>query len=78
MKESARPNAARLLYHFLYTVEAQQAMSDDGGLRSFHPGVKEKATRTPLAKIKVLYPDAVMLEAEVENIKKRYEQLFGT
>lgn len=78
MKESARPNAARLLYHFLFTAEAQQAMSDSGGLRSFHPLVKEKETRTPLAKIKVLFPDATKLESEVENIKKRYEQHFGT
>ena len=78
MKESTRPNAARLLYHFLYTKEAQQAMSDDGGLRSFHPEVKEKDTRTPLAKIKVLFPDAIKLEGEVENIKKTYEKHFGT
>lgn len=78
MKESARPNAARLLYYFLYTREAQQAMSDEGGLRSFHPEVKEKATRKPLKDIKVLYPDATKLEAEVENIKKTYEKHFGT
>ncbi len=78
LKESTRPNAARLLYHFLYTKEAQQAMSDEGGLRSFHPDVKEKATRTPLSKIKVLYPDATKLEGEVENIKKSYEKHFGT
>ncbi len=78
LKDSARPNAARLLYHFLYTAEAQQAMSDNGGLRSFHPGVKENAARTPLSKIKVLYPDAVKLEGAVEDIKKRYEQHFGT
>jgi iron(III) transport system substrate-binding protein len=78
LKDSTRPNAARLLYHFLFTAEAQQAMSDSGGLRSFHPGVKENAARTPLSKIKVLYPDASKLEAEVEDIKKRYEQHFGT
>ena len=78
LKESARPNAARLLYHFLFTAEAQQAMSDSGGLRSFHPAVKERETRTPLARIKVLYPDAVKLEGEVENIKKSYEKHFGT
>ena len=53
-------------------------MSDVGGLRSFHPQVKEKAGRTPLKDIKVLYPDPTKLEGEVENIKKLYEQHFGT
>lgn len=78
LKDSSRPNAARLFYHFIYTKDAQQLMSDFGGLRSFHPEVKEKPERTPLSRIKILYPDATKLEAEVENIKKRYEQHFGT
>jgi iron(III) transport system substrate-binding protein len=78
LKNAANPNAAKLFYHFLYTQEAQQLMSDVGGLRSFHPGVKEKAGRKPLKDIKVLYPDPAKLEGEVENIKKKYEQYFGT
>ena len=78
LKDAPRPNAARLFYHFLYTAEAQQLMSDVGGLRSFHGAVKEKAGRKPLSQIKILTTDPTKLEAEVENIKKRYEQYFGT
>ena len=46
--------------------DTQQLNSDVGGLRSFHPGVKEKETRTPLSKIKLLYSDPVKLEPEIE------------
>ena len=68
----------RLFYHFLFTAQAQQQMSDVGGLRSFHPEVKEKAGRKPLADIKILYTDPLKLEPEVETIKKKYEAAFGT
>jgi iron(III) transport system substrate-binding protein len=49
-----------------------------GGLRSFHTEVKEKAGRTPLAQIKLLNPDAAALEGQVDTIKKKYEEYFGT
>jgi len=78
LKNAPHPNAAKLFYSFLYDRETQQLNSDVGGLRSFHPGVKEKETRTPLSKIKVLYSDPVKLEPEIENIKKKYEEYFGT
>ena len=78
LKDAPRPSAARLFYHFIYTRDAQQQMSDVGGLRSFHPDVKEKSSRTPLSQIKVLYTDPAKLEPEVENIKKKYEAAFGT
>lgn len=78
LKNAANPNAARLFYHFMYRRETQQLLSDVGGLRSFHPEVKEKESRTPLSKIKVLYSDPVKLEPEIENIKKKYEEYFGT
>ena len=78
LKDAAHPSAARLFYHFIYTGAAQQQMSDVGGLRSFHPEVKEHAGRTPLSQIKVLYTDPAKLEPLVESIKKKYEQAFGT
>jgi iron(III) transport system substrate-binding protein len=40
--------------------------------------VKEKAERTPLSKIKLLYSDPLKLEPMIEEIKKKYEQNFGT
>jgi iron(III) transport system substrate-binding protein len=78
LKNAPHPNAARLFYHFMFTKEAQQSNSDVGGLRSFHREVKEKAGRTPLAQIKLLNSDPVALEGQVETIKKKYEEYFGT
>jgi iron(III) transport system substrate-binding protein len=78
LKNAPNPNAARLFYHFMFTREAQQANSDVGGLRSFHREVKEKAGRTPLAQIKLLNSDPSALEKQVDTIKKKYEEYFGT
>jgi iron(III) transport system substrate-binding protein len=78
LKDAPHPNAARLFYSFIFDRETQQLNSDVGGLRSFHPGVKEKETRTPLSKIKLLYSDPTKLEPEIEAIKKKYEEYFGT
>jgi iron(III) transport system substrate-binding protein len=78
LAKAPHPNAAKLFYSFLFSLKAQQLNSDFGGLRSFHPGVKEKAGRTPLKDIKLLMPDVVGQEAELENIKAKYEEYFGT
>lgn len=78
LKNAAHPNAAKLLYAFLYSRECQQLISDFGGLRSFHPEVKEKSERTPLSAIKLLYSDPLKLEPDIETIKKKYEEYFGT
>ncbi|KQT53139.1 iron ABC transporter substrate-binding protein [Aureimonas sp. Leaf454] len=78
LKEAPNKNAAKLFYAFLFSKEAQQLNSDFGGLRSFHPDVKEKAGRTPISQIKLLHSDPVALEPEIETIKSNYEQYFGT
>jgi iron(III) transport system substrate-binding protein len=78
LKNAPHPNAAKVFYAYLFSLEAQQLNSDFGGLRSFHPGVKEKETRTPLKDIKLLLPDAAGLESEIETIKSKYEEYFGT
>ena len=78
LKNAPNPNAARLFYHYMFTREAQQSNSDIGGLRSFHREVKEKAGRAPLAQIKLLLPDPAALESQVDTIKKKYEEYFGT
>jgi iron(III) transport system substrate-binding protein len=78
LKNAPDANAARLFYHFMFTREAQQSNSDVGGLRSFHPEVKERAGRTPLSQIKLLNADPAALEGQVETIKKKYEEYFGT
>ncbi|WP_134494511.1 ABC transporter substrate-binding protein [Microvirga pakistanensis] len=78
LKNTPHPNAAKLFYAFLFSRETQQLISDEGGLRSFHPEVKEKEGRTPLSQIKILYSDPVKLEPMIEDIKKKYEVNFGT
>jgi len=78
LKYAPHPNAAKLFYSFIFDQETQQLNSDVGGLRSFHPRVKEKETRVPLSKIKLLYSDPVKLEPRIEEIKKKYEEYFGT
>ena len=78
LKNAPNPNAAKLFYQWMFTKEAQQLISDTGGLRSYHPEVKEKEGRTPLTKIKLLYSDPVKLEPQIEDIKKKYETYFGT
>jgi len=78
LKSPAHPNAAKLFYAFMYSKDTQQLISDAGGLRSFHPEVKEKEGRTPLTQIKILYSDPAKLEPMIEDIKKKYELTFGT
>ncbi len=78
LKDAPHPSAAKLFYAFIFTKEAQQTNRDIGGLRSFHPEVKEKEGRTPLSKIKILYTDPAKVEAATEEIKKKYEEYFGT
>ena len=63
---------------YLFTVEAQQLLIDVGGLRSFHPMVKEKAGRTPLGQIKLMKEDPVAVEKQVEELKEKYTRYFGT
>ncbi|AYD03667.1 extracellular solute-binding protein [Neorhizobium sp. NCHU2750] len=78
LKNAPHPQAAKLFYAFLFSREAQQANSDVGGLRSFHPDVKEKPGRTPLSKIKLLHSDPAKLEPMIQEIKSSYEKYFGT
>ncbi|MEP6609235.1 MAG: extracellular solute-binding protein [Burkholderiaceae bacterium] len=75
--DAPHPNAARLLQNFLHTMQVQQLMVNEGGLRSVHPDVKEPAGRTPLNQIKVLPDDPVAMLPQIAEIKKRYTALFG-
>jgi iron(III) transport system substrate-binding protein len=75
-KNAPNPNAARLFQSYMFSAEAQQLMSDVGGLRSAHPAVKEKAGRKPLRDIKLMKDDPVAVEAQSDQIKARYSQIF--
>lgn len=76
-KNAPHPNAARLFISFMFSRETQQYLVDAAGLRSFHPEVKEKAGRTPIAAIKLMPSDPVAQEVATEEIKKKYSQYFG-
>ena len=53
-----------------------QMFVDAGGLRSLHAQVKDKPGRTPLFAIKVWKDDPAAVEAQGEEIKRRYAQYF--
>ncbi len=76
-EKAAHPNAARVFANYLFSQTCQQIMSDEGALRSFHPGVKEKAGRVPLSAIKLLRSSPAELAANAEDVKKRYSAIFG-
>ena len=76
IRKSARVRRGFASLGLAITRDAQQLNSDVGGLRSFHPEVKEKAGRMPLSQIKVLNSDPAQLDPDV--IKKKYEEYFGT
>jgi iron(III) transport system substrate-binding protein len=75
-KNAPNPNAARLLQSYLFTRDAQQMLVDTIAQRSFHRLVKEKPGRKALSEIKLMKDDPVAVEAQAEEIKTRYSQLF--
>ena len=72
------PNAARVFISYLFSREAQQFLVDKGYVRSFHPDVQEPADRVSLSQIKLLTADPVEQEKAVDEIKRRYQEYFGT
>jgi iron(III) transport system substrate-binding protein len=78
MKDAPHPNAARLFASYLFSLEAQQLEYDVAEVRSFHPDVKDKPGRLPLAQIKLLTVDPAELEKETDAIRAKYAGYFGT
>ena len=76
LARAPNPNAARLFQSFSFSPEAQQLIIDVGGLRSMHPGTREKPGRTPFSEIKTMKDDAAAVEKMSEEIKARYQKLF--
>jgi iron(III) transport system substrate-binding protein len=75
-RSAPNPNAARLFQSFYLSVEGQQLLVDNYGLRSFHSQVKEKPGHSPLASLKLLKSDPAAVLAQSEDIKARYAKLF--
>jgi iron(III) transport system substrate-binding protein len=75
-KGAPNPNSARLLHSYLLSLECQQMLVDFTGQHSVHALVKEKPSRTPLAKIKLMKDDPAGVEAQSDEIKERYAKIF--
>jgi iron(III) transport system substrate-binding protein len=70
------PNAARLFQNYLFSLEGQELFVNLGALRSMHELVKDRPDRTPLSTIKVWRDDPAAVEAQGEEIKRHYSQIF--
>jgi iron(III) transport system substrate-binding protein len=77
MEAAPHPAAARLFCDFVFSAECQQLMSDQGGIRSFHPAVKLPPGRRQLSEIKVLPTDPDALVKAAAEVKRRYTAAFG-
>jgi iron(III) transport system substrate-binding protein len=76
LKNAPNPNAARLLQSYMFSLEGQQLIVDQGGLKSAHSGVKEPASRVPLSKIKTMKDDPAAVEKTADEIKAKYAKYF--
>lgn len=76
LDKAPHPNAGRLFRAFLYTREVQQMLIDVGNTRSFHPQITEKAGRRPIGQIKLWRADPEQLLAQLEEIRRKYTEIF--
>jgi iron(III) transport system substrate-binding protein len=78
LKDAPHPNAARLFAIYSFSTECQQLIVDVGALRSADSQVKERPGRPALKDIKVMKDDPKTVESQVDEIKKKYLEYFGT
>jgi len=78
LKDAPHPNAARLFAIYSFSAECQQLIVDVGALRSAHSQIKEPPGRPLLKDIKVMKDDPKSVEAQVDEIKQKYLEYFGT
>ncbi|MBV8392455.1 MAG: iron ABC transporter substrate-binding protein, partial [Alphaproteobacteria bacterium] len=76
MVNAPNPNAARLFYAWSMTAEAQQVNIDVAGLRSAHPGTRDRAGVAKFSDIKVLREEAAVVADTAEEIKGHYVRIF--
>jgi iron(III) transport system substrate-binding protein len=57
-------------------VEGQELFVNLGALRSMHALVRDRPGRTPLSAIPVWKDDPAAVEAQGEEIKRHYSQIF--
>jgi iron(III) transport system substrate-binding protein len=76
MVRAPNPNAARLFQAWSMTAEGQQVSIDVGGMRSVHPGTKERPGRPKLSDIKTMREEASVVADKAEEIKAQYVKYF--
>ena len=76
MVRAPNPNAARLFQAWSMTAEGQQVSIDVGGMRSVHPGTKERPGRPKLADIKTMREEAGVVADKADEIKAQYVKYF--
>jgi len=78
LKDAPHPNAARLFAIYSFSIECQQLIVDVGALRSADTQVKERPGRPAFKDIKLMKDDPKSVESQVDDIKKKYLEYFGT
>jgi iron(III) transport system substrate-binding protein len=71
------PNAAKLFTEWLFDLDAQQTLVNDG-LYSGHPDVKCAAGRLKLSDLKLITEEDVKLQQQAEQLKKAFTNAFGS
>ena len=75
-RSAPNPNAARLFYSWLHSLEAQQLLIDFAAQHSVHAQAQPKPGRRRLSDIKLMQDDPAGVERSAEEIKARYAQIF--
>ena len=78
LKDAPHPSAARLFAIYSFSTECQQLIVDAGALRSANTQVMERPGRPTFKEIKLMKDDPKTVEAQVDDIKKKYLEYFGT
>jgi iron(III) transport system substrate-binding protein len=75
--DAPHPSAAKLFTEWLFDIEAQQVLVDNG-LYSGHPDVKYAAERKKLSDLKLLTAEDTKLQQQAAELKKAFTQAFGS
>lgn len=75
--DAPHPNAAKLFTEYVFDVEGQQALVDEG-LYSGNPDVKYPADRKKLTDFKLVTTDDTKLQQQAEQLKKAFTNAFGS
>jgi len=75
--EAPHPNAAKLFTEYIFDLEAQQTLVDNG-LYSGHPDAKYPSDRKKLSDLKLVTQEDTKLQKQAEELKKAFTRAFGS